>query len=90
MTTVPQHAQNIINLAQQADALISQLRPVLESIAAEENALHREGVKEGAPFVSGAIDGRRRLAHYAAGLVYKPEHSQTVTELATSAWREFI
>ncbi|KRR27503.1 hypothetical protein [Bradyrhizobium retamae] len=90
MTTVSQHAQNIVALAGQADALIAQLRPILDSIAAEENALHREGVKDGTPFVSGAVSGRRRLAHYARGLVYEPEHSQTVTELATSAWKEFI
>jgi hypothetical protein len=85
MATVATHAQNIIDLAADADALIAQLGPILENIEAEENGLHVEAIKNG-PQVTDAIDGRRRLAHYAQGLVFKPQHSQTVTQLATAAW----
>lgn len=86
MPTVAQHAQNIIDLAEQADSLIEQLRPVLEGIEAAEGALYREAVNN-APAVSDAIAGRRRLAQYAQGRAFKPQFSQTVTELATAAWQ---
>ena len=42
----------------QADALIEQLRPILEQIQAEENALHREAIKSG----NNSLDVRGRLS----------------------------
>ncbi len=86
MTTVARHANNIIALAQQADDLIEQLRPVLEKIEAAEIALHREAVISQIA-ISGDLAGRRRLAWYAHGRVFKPQFSKTVSDVANAAWR---
>jgi hypothetical protein len=89
MTTTAEHAQQIVTLAGQADALIAQLKPILDSITAEENALFRDARKAGKPVVD-AIAGRRRLAQYAQGRCLNPQHSRTVEQLATAAWSAYL
>ncbi|MBI1203780.1 MAG: hypothetical protein GC182_14860 [Rhodopseudomonas sp.] len=82
-------AQTIVSLAADADALIEDLRPILENIAINEAALYSEAIQEGKP-VTDCIAGRRRLAHYALGRCFAPEFSQTVEELATAAWAGYL
>lgn len=89
MTTTAEHAKNIVDYATQADTLIAQLKPILDSIAAEEAALYRDAIAAGTP-VTDSIAGRRRLAKYARDQVFKPQWSQTVAEHATNAWKEYL
>lgn len=89
MTTTAQHAQNIADLAEEADTLIGQLRTKLEAIEAEENALFLNAIKSGENVVE-AIDGRRRLAWFAREQVHGPGGAKSVAALASSAWEEYL
>src|SRR5690606_4411072 len=96
MTTVAEHASNIIDLAATADSLVAQFRQLVADLQVEEAAIYEAADAEGIT-VPDVIAGRRRLASYALTLAgyaegrdLPPELSQTVTELATAAWGGFL
>jgi len=96
MTTVAEHASNIISLAETADSLVASFRELVANLNAEEAALYAAAAVEGVE-VTDAVAGRRRLASYALTLAryaegrdLPPNLAKSVTELATAAWSEFV
>ncbi|SOC92468.1 hypothetical protein SAMN05216358_2619 [Rhizobium sp. AN5] len=94
---VSTHAANIVALAVQADALVTQFRALLQSLEDEERAIYLATQQPGEPHVTDVLAGRRRLGHYVilraqipANAPIPSEHSKTVTQLAAYAWSPFL
>src|SRR5690606_3687413 len=93
--SISHQLQSLIGLAEQADALVPQIRSLLTQIQAAEDQLHRTLADEAraaghGPHTHGIsqLDGGRRLAHYVVGLLERPSIAgdPSAAALATSAY----
>lgn len=83
--TATEHATAILSLAAKADGLVEQLHSALAEIENHETAALKA---LGNPV---PIDGQRRLGAFVISLLGKPAgSSQTASEVAARAWREFV
>ncbi|MGO4834133.1 hypothetical protein AB4144_17885 [Rhizobiaceae sp. 2RAB30] len=90
MSSLNTHASNIVNLADQADALVDQLLPILRQMSAEESGARK---LNNGPFPQG---GRSGVAHHAIARLQAfdrpdpPGGRQTSGSLARMGWRDHL
>lgn len=75
----------IVAKARQLDTIVESYRKLASEITELERELRKAGV-------GGALSGQDRLADYAHALMVKPGISadKSVSELAASAWSEYL
>lgn len=93
--TVAQQVQALITLAEQGDALVAQLRPLLAQIQAAEEEIYRTLINDALAADShqstrdvSHLAGGRRLANYLRTLINRPVISGDLSaaDLATKAY----
>lgn len=89
LTEAKARAEELILLAEQADVLITQLRPILADLAAKEQAV-RSAMINFAPATVFAKAGQSGIMNTAAEVVADANKTIVVADLARAAWSDLL